>query len=245
MEWINDYIYIQIEKNNLIEDSYCQSTKDDDYIHLNFGLFAKDCLFDLDENNYLIQIRIAKSYFDKYGEQLYIHIEKQSICCNTQSKLLELINCNLEGLQRKIVIESNILYLLFQSQKNSLIFQTGCNTCAVLSKPIDSEKMQLAKLFILDNLANNLTIPIIAGHVGTNQCYIKKGFKEVFNQTIFEFIQENRMLKARHLLQHTNQNVTEIAFSVGYASLSSFSQAYKNYFGISPMEQAKASISNN
>ncbi|MDZ7897534.1 MAG: AraC family transcriptional regulator [Arcicella sp.] len=81
--------------------------------------------------------------------------------------------------------------------------------------------------------------------MGTNQCYLKKGFKEVFEQTIFEFIRENRMIKARHLLQSTNPNITEIAYNVGYSSLSSFSQSYKNYFGISPTEQIKQAIPNN
>lgn len=125
-----------------------------------------------------------------------------------------------------------------------MIFQLGCDTCAVLSKPTDTEKMQLAKNYIIDNLSTNLTIPIIASAVGTNQCYLKKGFKEVFNQTIFEFIRENRMIKAKYLLENTSQNITEIAFAVGYASLSSFSQAYKNYFGITPLEQSKAIIPN-
>ena len=53
------------------------------------------------------------------------------------------------------------------------------------------------------------------------------------------------MIKARHLLQNHNPNITEIAHDVGYSSLSSFSQAYKNYFGISPTEQLKQVFPNN
>ncbi|MBP6624476.1 MAG: helix-turn-helix transcriptional regulator, partial [Chitinophagaceae bacterium] len=121
----------------------------------------------------------------------------------------------------------------------------GCDTCSVLNKPIEMDKIQQAKKYILENLSNNLTIPIIATNVGTNQCYLKKGFKEVYEQTIFEFIQENRMIKAKYLLQSANSNITEIADMVGYSSLSSFSQSYKNYFGISPTEQIKQVIPNN
>lgn len=245
MKLVNEYIYLDISQNADIDNSFCVITQDQTYILLTFGLFANDCLFDLADNNYLVTIRIAKTYFEKYNEFLDINVEKQSICCNTQTKLLELINCKLTGIYRKIFLESIILFLLYQSQKNSLIFQLGCDTCAVLSKPIETEKMQLAKNYIIANLDNNITIPIIASAVGTNQCYLKKGFKEVFNQTIFEFIQENRMIKAKYLLENTSQNITEIAFNVGYASLSSFSQAYKNYFGISPLEQSKAIIPNN
>lgn len=245
MEFVNEFIYLASKINPKIDNSFCNTTQDENYIYLTFGLNANDCLFDLASNNYEFQIRIAKNYLEKYNEPLDINIVEQTICCNTQSKLLEIINCKLVGIHRKIFLESTILFLLYQSQKNNLIFQLGCDSCAIMNKPIEVEKIQKAKKYILNNLANKLTIPIIANNVGINQCYLKKGFKEVFNQTIFEFIQENRMVKARHLLQSTNPNITEISYSVGYSSLSSFSQTYKNFFGISPTEQIKQVFPNN
>jgi AraC-like DNA-binding protein len=243
MEVINEFIQLSTKTNANIEHSFCNIRQDANFIYLSFGLDSNDCLFDISVDNYEFEIRIANSYLEKYNETLEIHIAEQSICCNTQSKLLEIINCKLSGIHRKIFLESNILYLLYQSQKNNLIFQLGCDSCAILNKPIELKKIQKAKKHILANLSSNLTIPIIANNVGTNQCYLKKGFKEVFGQTIFEFIQENRMTKAQHLLQAPNPNITEIAYSVGYSSLSSFSQSYKNFFGISPTEH-KASFSN-
>ena len=66
----------------------------------------------------------------------------------------------------------------------------------------------------------------------------------MFKQTIFEFIQENRMIKANHLLLSEKYSISDIAASVGYSSLSSFSQSYKNYFGVSPTKQAKQTIPN-
>ena len=245
MTFVNEYIYLDITQKADIESSFCITSQNENYILLTFGLFANDCLFDLAANNYNINIRIAKTYFEKYNETLETTIEKQSICCNTQTKLLDLINCKLTGIHRKIFLESTILFLLFQSQKNSLLSQLGCDTCSVLGKPTDIQKMHLAKSYIIDHLSEGLTIPKISTVLGTNQCYLKKGFKEVFNQTIFEFIQENRMIKAKYLLENTSSNITEISFSVGYSSLSSFSQAYKNYFGITPLEQSKAIIPNN
>jgi AraC-like DNA-binding protein len=241
MEFINHYINISINNNNNVSNSYCKALKDAHYVYLEFGLFANDCLFDLAEANYIFNIKINNSYFEKYAESLDINIEQQAICCNTQAKLLELVNCKLEGVHRKLFFESVILFLLYQSQKSNLLFPVNCNSCAVLNKPIEVDKIHQAQKYILANLALNITIPIIAQHVGTNQCYLKKGFKEIFKQTIFEYIQENRMAKAKHLLQATQVNISQVANQVGYASLSSFSLAYKNYYGISPMEYAKAS----
>lgn len=239
MEFINEFIRISFASKQDINFSYCNAHEDNMNYYLQFGLFAKDCLFEIQEENYEINIVFVKSYFEKYGEGMTLSIIKQPICCNTQTKLIELIQCKLEGLHRKIFFESNVLYLLYQSQKNNLLFQLQCDQCAVVNKPIEIEKMMNAKKYILENLSESLTIPKIASHVGTNQCYLKKGFKDTFDQTIFEFIQENRMLKARHLLTLPNANVTEISYAVGYSSLSSFSQSYKNYFGISPTEFIK------
>ena len=239
MDFINEFILLDISVETKINSSYCETSQNQSYLFINFGLYANDCLFDLAEGNYLFKIRISKTYFKKYNEPFVITAQTQAICCNTQTKLLEIVNCTLTGMHKKLFLESVILFLLFQSQKNSLISQIGCNTCAVLNKPIELEQMQLAKNYIIENLSGNLTIPIISKVVGTNQCYLKKGFKEVFNQTIFEFIQENRMIKAKYLLESNPENITSVAFNVGYASLSSFSQAYKNYFGISPLEYSR------
>jgi AraC-like DNA-binding protein len=52
-------------------------------------------------------------------------------------------------------------------------------------------------------------------------------------------VQENKMVKAKYLLQQNKLSLQEISAIVGYASLSSFSQTYKNYYGISPSIEKK------
>ncbi|MEY4703083.1 MAG: hypothetical protein RIR96_980 [Bacteroidota bacterium] len=244
MECVNEFIHLEIKKNPDIQASISITTQDESYVYMSYEINEKDCLFDLSRLNYEFQIRVSKTYLEKYNEPFEIIVEKQAICCDIQSKLIDVLNCNLTGIQRKLYLESIILYFLYQTQKSNALFQLNCNTCSFLNNPIEVEKIQKAKHFILDNLDGKLNIQIIAAHVGTNQCYLKKGFKEVFNQTIFECIQESRMVKAKYHLQNTNDNISEIAQLVGYSSLSSFSQAYKNYFGISPTEQSKEIISN-
>jgi AraC-like DNA-binding protein len=245
MEFINKYIDLKITANANIDSSFCLTTQEDNFIILTFGILANDCLFDLKDDSYKFKIKIDKKYVEKYNEELNLNIGKQTICCNNQGKLLEILHCKLEGIQRKIFLESHILFLLYQSQKDITKTQTHCDCCSTADRAVETDKIHKARKFILDNLSENITIPIIANIVGTNQCYLKKGFKEVYNQTIFEFIQENRMIKAKHLLQTDHPIITEIAHNLGYASLSSFSQAYKNYFGISPTQQTKNHFTNN
>ncbi|MDP2175624.1 MAG: AraC family transcriptional regulator [Bacteroidota bacterium] len=241
---MNKYIDIAITRTGFIDNSHCFVYIDDDILNMFYYLSSNDCLIDMLNYNYELKIKIKMSNFTKYNETFQFVPNKHSLCCNTQSKLIEIINCNLSGFKRNLFLESNILYLLVQLNKTNSSDFLECEKCNFLNTASEIEKIQEAKQYILDNLANNLTIPIIALTVGTNQCYLKKGFKEVFKQTIFEFIQENRMVKAKHLLLTEKYSITDIAASVGYSSLSSFSQSYKNYFGISPTKQTKQTIPN-
>jgi AraC-like DNA-binding protein len=244
MELVCEYIHLSTTINKSVYETAVIVMNRTDHVLLSYTLLDNDCLFDFSTKANQIEIKIAKTYFEKYDQPLELFIEKQTLCCNTQSKIFDLVNCNLQGLPRKIYIESIVLYLLFQIQKNNLVFQINCDSCAFLNKPIELEKIYSAKDFIIQNLDQNITIPTIASNVGTNQCYLKKGFKEVTGQTIFEFIQENRMIKAKHLLGNSDFSNSVIANMVGYSSLSSFSQTYKNYFGISPSREVKNSIPN-
>lgn len=239
MELINEHISVHLSKDSEIAETACITKQEDAHIHVMYTLQDNECLFGFSDSFNVIQIHVAKTYFEKYEQPYDAFTEKQSICCNTQSKLYELIHCSFTGLARSIYLESIVLHLLFQIQKNSLIFHSDCDTCSFLNRPIELEKIQKAKEFIINHLDQNITIPILANFVGTNQCYLKKGFKEVTGQTVFEFLQENRMIKAHHLLQTTDKSVLEISMDTGYSSVSSFSQTYKRYFGIPPSATQK------
>ncbi|MGL4347585.1 MAG: helix-turn-helix transcriptional regulator, partial [Chitinophagaceae bacterium] len=165
--------------------------------------------------------------------------ERHSICCNIQSKLFELISSQAEGIERYILFEGIILALLYYAKQSNIENSLCYESCGMLQQPLELEKIEATKIYILQHLEQNITIPIIAKAVGTNECYLKKGFKAIVGKTIFEFLQENRMQKAQHLLKNTNKKLLEVAEMVGYASISSFSQAFKFYFGVSPRTISK------
>lgn len=239
MEFVNEFIKLSIQINPDITNSFSCITSINNHVLLTFGLHSNNSISNLGQKHLEFKIEISNDYFRKYNEKVNFDEEKKAICCVVQSKLIEIINCSLKDLQRKLFLESQILFLLQESQKQVSSNPLSCSRCINPEKPVDIEKMRLAQDFILNNLSENITIPIIANNVGTNQCYLKKGFKQVFNQTIFEYIKTNRMIKAQHLLQNNHFKITEISYQVGYSSISSFSQAYKKHFGTSPLEHTK------
>ena len=58
----------------------------------------------------------------------------------------------------------------------------------------------------------------------------------MFGTTIFGHLHTQRMEQARRFLQEGKMNVTEVAYEVGYSSLSQFARAFKKQFGAKPSD---------
>lgn len=70
--------------------------------------------------------------------------------------------------------------------------------------------------------------------VGINQTKLKSGFKQLFGTTVFGYLTDIRMEKARLLILSEKKNVGEVADLVGYQHPHHFAAAFKRKFGYSP-----------
>ena len=66
--------------------------------------------------------------------------------------------------------------------------------------------------------------------------YFSEKFKEATGINFVEYVARTRVEKARNLLQNPNLRISEIAFDVGFQSLSQFNRAFKAITGQSPRE---------
>lgn len=98
----------------------------------------------------------------------------------------------------------------------------------------DKETLFAARDLLVRNLDAPPTISGLSKMVGMNEYKLKKGFKELFDSTIFGFIHKLRMQKARRLLLDTEKTAKEIAYETGYSSPQHFSKAFKKEFQITP-----------
>ncbi len=108
--------------------------------------------------------------------------------------------------------------------------------CKFMGNEADREKIVHAREILLQRIGDPITIRELSRKVGTNECYLKKGFKELFGTTIFDFYQTQRMEHARYLLYEKGLSVTEVSELLGYSSISHFSTAFKRHTGIKPCE---------
>lgn len=150
-----------------------------------------------------------------------------------QDVISQILNCPFTGFTRKIYLESKVQELFsLQIELSYFMSNIGVYAQRELS-PTDVEHIHEAKKYIENNLADPKSIEELARICGTNQQKLKSGFKKLFGTTIFGYLQKCRMLKARQLLLE-GMPVSEVSFLVGYGNHSSFSYAFKEYFGFSP-----------
>lgn len=108
--------------------------------------------------------------------------------------------------------------------------------CKFLSNEADREKVLKAREVLVQQIGEPITIKQLSRKVAMNECYLKKGFKEMFGTTIFEFYQEQRMQHAKSLLYEKGLSVTDVSGMLGYSSISHFSTAFKKHTGLKPCE---------
>ena len=98
------------------------------------------------------------------------------------------------------------------------------------------DKTQLigAKELLNERIHNPPTINELSKLVGVNEYKLKKGFKELFGTTVFGYVHQCRMDKAKYLLLETTKTAKEIAYEIGYGSPQHFSKAFKSQFGVAP-----------
>lgn len=109
----------------------------------------------------------------------------------------------------------------------------------VLLRKYDLDKILLAKEILVSNIQAPPTIEELSRIVGINQTKLKKGFKQVFDHTIKAFLIKQRIDLAKLLLVRKEDNIQEIAYSVGYSNVSHFSRLFKRKVGILPKDFSK------
>lgn len=238
-------LHFQLKAIPLLRDNNSFLSKSANSIVLTCIFSGLNCNIHLDNNNHSheIQFTFQNEFLKRFASDeqefsinQFPEPQQHDICCTTQMILHDIITCKLQGAFRNMFLESKALALLLCFQKCNTIQQHDCTSCKFLTKPVEKEKIYKAKEILLNRLNNTPTIPELAMQIGINQCYLKKGFKEIFGTTVYDFVQEQRMLKAQLLLSTTNFSVSQIADTIGFSSISNFSSAFKKHTGVFPSE---------
>ncbi len=162
------------------------------------------------------------------GQHFKMHLLLEQKTANIITEIEQCaFEAHLKGLYTKAKLIEIITYQLAQSNNMEN---------PVTLSDIEMDRMRLVREIIDNNLTANFTISNLAREVGTNEQYLKKHFKIVFNKTIFGYITDLRMTYAKQLLASGKFKVLDVANQVGYMHATHFTKAFKKHFGLLPQK---------
>jgi len=132
--------------------------------------------------------------------------------------------------QKKLDSVSSLLSIFadhLSMKSNQIAVQTANAEPPVITK---------AKQFIQENYTEDLSLGQVAAAVHTSVFYFCKLFRKVTGTTFTEFVSRTRVEKAKNLLLNPNLRISEIAYEVGFQSLTHFNRVFKNVVGEAPTE---------
>lgn len=103
-----------------------------------------------------------------------------------------------------------------------------------LQKALPHNAVHDAAAFMQLHYPSAITMEQVAASVFLSEKYLCKRFSEAYGVPPQAYLMQVRMRRARQLLRETDLQIREIAKSVGYASVSVFSAAFKKAVGEPP-----------
>ncbi len=143
----------------------------------------------------------------------------------------QILDCRFDAPTRKFYFDLKVRELLFEmldfsyrSAKDKTVYSSS-----------DSYRIHQSR----DILAGFIdkkppALKWLCKEVGLNEFKLKQGFRQYFHSSIFDWLYERKMMRARELLLTTNRPIKEIAALVGYPRSTNFTTAFRRKFGVTP-----------
>lgn len=193
-----------------------------------------------DEEDHYSQIRIAARFLQQ--------VARESLAMNPDR--LELLS---EFRIRDPQVEA-IAHLLLAELKqenfgSQLYIDSLANVLAVhlirrytIAKPrretygggIAERQLRQVLDYIHDHLDQDLKLADLATVVGMSQFHFSHVFKQALGVAPYQYLLQQRVERAKHLLKHTDQSIMDIAFLCGFNSHSHLSKQFRQLTGMTP-----------
>ena len=93
-----------------------------------------------------------------------------------------------------------------------------------------------ARKFIEEHSSEELSLTRVAQAVNMSGNYLSEKFKDVTGVNFVEYVARVRFEEACDFLENGDRRISEIAFAVGFQSLSQFNRTFKKLSGTSPTQ---------
>ncbi len=98
----------------------------------------------------------------------------------------------------------------------------------------DIEKVRNIERILTKNLSEIIPLNVLSKMSYMSPSKLKKLFKDIYGKPIYRYYQFYRMQKAREMLLSKSYSVSDVALSLGFSGVGSFSNAFKKEFDVLP-----------
>lgn len=135
-------------------------------------------------------------------------------------------------------IQSKLLDVKFEEIMLYIIEIYGTDFLNALLTNSDTISQKFTRT-VESNQFNKLTLKELAFLCNMSISTFKREFEKHYSESPMKWFQNKRLEHAYYLLNQAQKSSSEIYFEMGYDNLSSFVQAYKSKYGITPKQNHK------
>jgi len=144
----------------------------------------------------------------------------------------DIMHCSFKGAYKHLFLQAKSIELL-SLQAEAFERATHQQPSSVLRSAYDRDCIMQAKEYLLQHMHQPPSLQDLATIVGTNVFKLKNGFKELFDNTVFGYLNDVKLGHAKELLL-SGQPIKEVSDQLGYSSVQHFGSAFRKKFGTTP-----------
>lgn len=101
---------------------------------------------------------------------------------------------------------------------------------------LSKQKLKQAVEYIQEHLSENLSLSEMACELGMSQYYFCHLFKKSTRMSPHQYLIQQRLERAKHLLKQPDQSITFVALECDFANPSHFAKCFRKYTGMNPKQ---------
>lgn len=164
-----------------------------------------------------------------------IAIQKSVFAFKYDEFILRFVKSLIDISKLPVKTKDNLLQLKFEEIMHYLTNKYGTTFLHLLNRNNSNPSLKFTQT-IESNILNKLTLRELAFLCNMSISTFKREFKKHYSEPPIKWFQNKRLEHANYLLHSEQKNASEIYTKVGYQNLSSFIQAYKAKYKITPKQ---------
>lgn len=145
--------------------------------------------------------------------------------------------------QKVLTLKSAFFQQFIQSNDFIALINSGENMIKVYAESLKrnalegkSQPVRKAIIYIQENFRHPLCLNDICDYVKRSRTYLSARFKKEMHTTISDYINKTRVDYSRHLLEHTDMSILDIALESGFDSQNYYATVFKKNYKQTPSE---------